>query len=116
MRMMYIDNTWYHILSEIETPFYKEENFKKRLDYIILENGLPKLLRQNASWVDRKITHQRLNEMIIEIESETWRSEEVRISHLNYFRKVSQILRDFVIDGILKEEPKYGSEYYLIAC
>lgn len=118
MRMMYIDKTWYHILSEVETPFYHEENFKQKLDYIILQDNLPKLLRSHVyTFKERIITHQKLNEMIIKIESETWRSEEKRITYLNYFRKVSQILRDFVIDGVLKEESKYSSEeLILLAC
>lgn len=106
MRMMYIDKTWYHILYEIETPFYHEENFKQKTDYIILQDNLPKLLRPHL-YTDRVITHSRLNEIITNLESEKWRSEERRKAYLNYFKKVSQILRDFVIDKVISEEPEY---------
>ena len=117
MRMMHFKGDWYHILGEVETPFHKEEDFQKQIDYIILENDLVKLFRPSAYRLDERIiTQQRLFEMISKIESETWRIEEYRITHLNYYKKVSQILREFIIEKVLVKEVEYEFDPILLAC
>lgn len=105
---MYIRGIWYHILESIETPFYKEDNFQPKVEYIILQNDEVKYLRPDQYRTNQEvITREELSKIIRDTESTTWRSEERRKSYLNHFKKVSQIMREYIIKEVLTDRIDY---------
>ena len=112
MRMISIRGTWYHILEEIETPFYKEDTFEPRVEYIILQNDQVKYLRPDQHHFEQSgVTQKDLLEIIKDTESKKWRSEERRLSYLNHFKRVLGIMRDHIIEDVLSKKIEFNYEF-----